>query len=156
MRPMRAHWPADLYWLGFRPGTESLRKLLCRPIPYAVSASVPETGALAVNLPDIQSGSSWQEHRRYRSSVAGLTAVDGAVALTDRYDCSSLVSKIARREGLPAGEQGQTDGADCRGTGRGCPIRSTSVHQQSFAAQFIQDHGAWRWWASRTGRCHGL
>ncbi len=38
-------------------------------------------------------------------AVAGLTAVDGATIITNRYDLLAFGAKITRREGLPAVEQ---------------------------------------------------
>jgi hypothetical protein len=48
----------------------------------------------------------WQEEwGRAVDAVAGLTAVDGATILTDRYELLGFGAKIARRKGSPQVEQ---------------------------------------------------
>ena len=48
----------------------------------------------------------WQEAwGRAVDAVAGLTAVDGATILTDRYELLGFGAKIARRKGSPQVEQ---------------------------------------------------
>jgi hypothetical protein len=48
----------------------------------------------------------WQDNlHRAVSAIAGLTAVDGAVVLSDRYELLGFGAKIARRKGCPQVEQ---------------------------------------------------
>ena len=54
----------------------------------------------------------WQEELRQTvEAIAGLTAVDGATILTDRYELLAFGAKITRR-GRAAGGAGVRDRAD--------------------------------------------
>jgi len=70
------------------------RESIVSPIPYAVS---PPFSTLA----ELARASS----NRAIDAVAGLTAVDGAVILTDQYDVLGFGAKITRRRALPLVEQ---------------------------------------------------
>ncbi len=76
------------------------RESIVSPIPYAVS---PPFSALA----ELARASDGESDRLNRTvdAVAGLTAVDGAVVLTDRYDVLAFGAKITRRSGHPQVEQ---------------------------------------------------
>ena len=51
---------------------------------------------------DTTDGRQWQEAlARAVDIVAGLTAVDGATVITDRYELLAFGAKIARRDGCP-------------------------------------------------------
>jgi hypothetical protein len=70
------------------------------PMPYAVSPPFSDLAELARASTDEASRRVWQEtlHRTV-DAVAGLTAVDGAVVLTDQYDVLGFGAKITRRKG---------------------------------------------------------
>src|SRR2546430_13661140 len=55
---------------------------------------------------DVKRTRVWQEtvHRTVEA-VAGLTAVDGATVITNRYELLAFGAKIARRKGSPQVEQ---------------------------------------------------
>jgi hypothetical protein len=79
---MRAHGRGGLL-LIVPSGSQLWRESLTHPIPYAV----PSPGEASVDV------------------IAGLTAVDGAVVLTDQYQLLGFGAKIVRRKGCPQVEQ---------------------------------------------------
>jgi hypothetical protein len=82
-------------------GTGSWRDSIVPPIPYALS---PHFSGLA----DLFTNSAEPERaHRLVDGVAGLTAVDGAVVLTDHYEVVGFGAKIIRRKGQSQVEQVQ-------------------------------------------------
>ncbi len=103
------------------------RESIVQPIPYAVS---PSFLGLAAKQEELDLAVE---------AVAGLTAVDGAVVLTDRYELLAFGAKIARRKGWPQVEQ-ITLTEPIKGA------QAAIVHPEQLggtrhlsAAQFIQD-----------------
>jgi hypothetical protein len=76
------------------------RESIVSPIPYAVSPPFTTLADLAQHSSD-ESG----KLGRAVDAVAGLTAVDGAVVLTDQYHVLGFGAKITRRQGNPLVEQ---------------------------------------------------
>ncbi len=66
-------------------GTDSWRSSLMQRMQYAVSPPFPAAAAI--------------------EAIGGLTAVDGAVVLNNRYEVLAFGAKILRRKGAPVGEQ---------------------------------------------------
>ena len=66
------------------------RESIVQPIPYAISTPSCE-------LAPVNDGAV--------NAIAGLSAVDGAVVLTDRYELVGFGAKIVRRKGWPQVEQ---------------------------------------------------
>jgi hypothetical protein len=134
--------------LGNPGEDDAWRESIVSPIPYAVS---PPFSALA----EMARASLDESNKLNRivDAVAGLTAVDGAVILTDRYHVLGFGAKITRRKGHPLVEQViMTE-----------PIEggvATLVHPDKLggtrhlsAAQFVQDqHGCAALVASQDGR----
>jgi len=86
---MRAHGRGGA--LLMVPATsDSWRESIMQPVPYAMSAPSCEFAAMSDGIV---------------SAIAGLTAVDGAVVLTDRYELLGFGAKIVRRRGRPLVEQ---------------------------------------------------
>jgi hypothetical protein len=81
-------------------GTDAWRESIVQPIPYAVSPAFVELAHLSR---DAQA--SHEELGPAIAAVAGLTAVDGAVLLTDTYELLGFGAKIGRRKGWPRVEQ---------------------------------------------------
>jgi hypothetical protein len=79
---------------------DSWRESIISPIPYAVS---PAFSGLA----DLARVATEETGRLNKTvdAVAGLTAVDGAVILTDQYEVLGFGAKITRRKGHPQVEQ---------------------------------------------------
>ncbi|HEY6346773.1 MAG TPA: hypothetical protein VIY49_35225 [Bryobacteraceae bacterium] len=78
-------------------GSGAWRDSIVPPIPYALS---PHFSGLA----DLSDAEPERAHRLV-DDVAGLTAVDGAVVLTDRYEVLGFGAKIMRRKGQSQVEQ---------------------------------------------------
>jgi hypothetical protein len=102
---MRAHGRGGSL-LVVPAGTESWRESIVQPIPYAVSPPFLELAHLSREAVDQTERHAWQEALGPTvAAVAGLTAVDGAVVLTDRYELLGFGATIARRKGWPQVEQ---------------------------------------------------
>jgi hypothetical protein len=80
--------------------TEVWRESVAQPVLYAL---VPPFSALAELMTDRSDASPdrrWVDAlRRAVEGVAGLTAVDGATVITDRYEVLAFGAKIVRRDG---------------------------------------------------------
>jgi hypothetical protein len=80
-------------------GDDSWRESIVHPIRYAVQPVYRELSALLSRhgtMPDHE----WEEAtNRAIDALAGLTAVDGATLVTDRYDLLAFGAKITRRPG---------------------------------------------------------
>lgn len=131
---MRAHGRGGSL-LVVPAGTDVWRESIVHPIPYSVSPPFVELAEL------VQSDGHAEQDALGPTvaAVAGLTAVDGAVVMTDRYELLGFGAKIARRKGWPQVERvtliEPIKGAD--------PVH---VHPEQLggtrhlsAAQFIQD-----------------
>jgi len=101
---MRAHKRGGIL-LVVPAATESWRESIVRPIPYAVSPPFSVLVELLRATPD-QRRHLWHESLdRAVAEIAGLTAVDGATVLTDRYEVLAFGAKIVRRAKSPQVEQ---------------------------------------------------
>jgi hypothetical protein len=150
---MRAHGHGGSL-LVVPAGTDAWRESIMQPIPYAVSPPFYGLARLVQETPDPTESHLWQAALSTTvAAIAGLTAVDGAVVLTDRYELLGFGAKIARRKGCPQVEQVLLTE----------PIEGdtpTLVHPEQLggtrhlsAAQFIQDqHDAVALVASQDGR----
>jgi hypothetical protein len=78
-------------------GSEQWRESIIRPIAYDVEPPFSEVRELLEDSPD-QSSFAWREaFQKATDMVAGLTAVDGATVISDRYDLLAFGAKITRR-----------------------------------------------------------
>ena len=94
---MRAHGRGGAL-LVVPAGTETWRESIVQPISYAISPSFDGLVELMRETPEDRR--VWQDAlARAIETIAGLTAVDGATILTDRYELVAFGAKIARREG---------------------------------------------------------
>jgi hypothetical protein len=120
-------------------GAEAWRESILHPIPYSVSPPFLELAELSREADRIEGQAPRDALGPTIAAVAGLTAVDGAVVLTDRYELLGFGAKIARRKGWPQIEQvtltEPTEGA-----------ASSLIHPEQLggtrhlsAAQFTQD-----------------
>ena len=96
---MRAHHRGGTL-LVVRSGSEAWRESIVQPILYGVRPFFSELSDL---MSDPASDKRrWQEAlARAVDIVAGLTAVDGATIITDRYELLAFGAKITRRDGSP-------------------------------------------------------
>ncbi len=136
---MRAHGRGGSLLL-VPAGSESWRESIVWPMPYAVSPPFCEIAHLIRETPDQTRRRLWQEALgRTVDAIAGLTAVDGAVVLSDQHELLGFGAKIARRKGWPPVEQ-VTVTEPIEGA------TATLVHPDQLggtrhlsAAQFVQD-----------------
>jgi hypothetical protein len=92
--------------LVVRAGSETWRESIVQPIPYAVAPAFIELADLCRETHEDAEAQGWQEKLDAAiAAIAGLTAVDGAVLLTDAYELLGFGAKIARRKGSPRVEQ---------------------------------------------------
>ena len=100
----------------------------------------------------------WQDSvGRVIDAVAGMTAVDGATVMTDRFDLLAFGAKITRRDGRPQVEQ-LTVTEPIEG-GVAAVVHPTELGgtRHLSAAQFVQDqHDATAFVASQEWPVHGL
>jgi len=99
---MRAHKRGGTL-LVVPEGTKTWRDSIVQPITYAVEPPFTELAGLAQEK--AQDGKWHGAVSRVVDAVAGLTAVDGATLITDRYELLAFGVKIARPDGRPRVEQ---------------------------------------------------
>jgi hypothetical protein len=82
--------------------TEQWRESMLQPILYALVPPFAALSALAEERAATQAERRWADALRQAvDGVAGLTAVDGATVITDRYDVLAFGAKIVQRDGSP-------------------------------------------------------
>jgi hypothetical protein len=80
-------------------GSDSWRQSIVHPIRYTVAPPFAELSELMARDIAERSGREWQDALTLAvDAVAGLTAVDGATVMTDRYDVLAFAAKIGRRD----------------------------------------------------------
>ncbi|HEX2091243.1 MAG TPA: hypothetical protein VHG28_02530 [Longimicrobiaceae bacterium] len=96
---MRAHGRGGSL-LVVPAGTRAWRDSIVQPVSYAVEPAFSRLAELMRHGPDGRSRLPWQEAlRRTVDGIAGLTAVDGATVISDRYELLAFGAKIGRAEG---------------------------------------------------------
>jgi hypothetical protein len=81
-------------------GSEAWRASIVQPILYAIRPFFTELAELMSH--PAEERRAWQEAlTRVVDIIAGLTAVDGATIITDRYELLAFGAKIGRRDGCP-------------------------------------------------------
>ena len=102
---MRAHHHGGAL-LVVPSGTDTWRESIVMPVLYSVEPAFTELSELVSRSARDAESHEWQEDlRRAVATVAGLTAVDGATLITDRFDLMAFGAKIARRRGNPMVER---------------------------------------------------
>jgi hypothetical protein len=82
------------------------RESIVHPMPYAIVPAFPELAELMALPAEQHTSRAWQDGvTRAVDGLAGLTAVDGATIINDRFELLAFGAKIARREGYPQVEQ---------------------------------------------------
>src|SRR6266545_2358266 len=85
--------------------TDRWRESIVSPIPYALDPPFSRLADLLEKDADARNR-LWEDALgRSVDAVAGLTAVDGATVITDRYDLLAFGAKITRRRGAAPVEQ---------------------------------------------------
>jgi hypothetical protein len=101
---MRAHKRGGLL-LVVPADTERWRESIVSPIPYALDPPFSRLAEL-LRQDGVDRNRLWEDAlERAVDTIAGLTAVDGATIITDRYDLLAFGAKISRRRGSPPVEQ---------------------------------------------------
>jgi hypothetical protein len=129
--------------------TETWRESIVEPISYSVVPIFPELAELADHASSVEREEPDEGGVRRRlwqdaldeaiHAVAGLTAVDGASVLTDRYEVVAFGAKIGRRDGWPAVERiAVTEPIEGGAAAIVHPTRLGGTRHLS-AAQFVQD-----------------
>lgn len=96
---MRAHERGGTL-LVVPANTEAWRESIVHPIVYSVVPTFSVLTDLINTNPEARTERWWQDAlRRAVDAVAGLTAVDGATVITDRYELLAFGAKIIRRPG---------------------------------------------------------
>lgn len=101
---MRAHKRGGLL-LVVPADTGRWRESIVAPIPYALDPPFTRLAEL-LQQGGVERNRLWEDALdRNVNAIAGLTAVDGATIITDRYDLLAFGAKITRRRGSPPVEQ---------------------------------------------------
>lgn len=129
-------------------GTEAWRESIVSPVLYAVDPPYAELSALVRARqadPD--------DLKREVDAIAGLTAVDGATIINDRYDLLAFGAKISRRRGsTPVEVVNVTEPVEGSAPTHATPSQLGGTRHLS-AAQFVHDqHDAMALVASQDGR----
>lgn len=135
-------------------GKETWRESIIHPIAYAVEPAFSELAELHKPYADDINAVLWQSKLNAAiNNLAGLTAVDGATIINDKYELMAFGAKIGRSpNGLPVEEMLVTEPIIGN---RGVvvhPVQNGGTRHLS-AAQFIHDqHDAIALVASQDGR----
>jgi hypothetical protein len=102
---MRAHGRGGTL-LVVPQDSEQWRESIVWPLPYSVAPPYTELAELVREEEGEAERREWQEDfRRAVDIIGGLTAVDGAAIVTDRYELLAFGAKIVRRRGGAQVEQ---------------------------------------------------
>ncbi len=101
---MRTHGRGGLL-LVVPNSSDAWRESIVRPIPYALDPAFSGLGDFMGQPADARTRAWLDAVERTVAQVAGVTAVDGATVLNDRYDVLAFGTKIVRRRGAPIVEQ---------------------------------------------------
>jgi hypothetical protein len=123
-------------------------------MPYVVSPPFSELADLSHENAVEARRQTWQEAlNRTVDAIAGLTAVDGAVILTDQHELLGFGAKIARRRGWPQVEQVTVTEPIDGGVAALVHPEQLGGTRHLSAAQFVQDQrDAVAFVASQDGR----
>lgn len=102
---MRAHQHGGLLLLVPSDSSE-WKKSILQPIQYAIAPGISGLAKLISEEADEMDKNAWLSAvNREVDSIAGLTAVDGATIINDRYEVLAFGAKIIRPEGKSQVEQ---------------------------------------------------
>ena len=115
-------------------GSTAWRESIVTPIQYEVDPPYAELSSLSC-APNADP----DDLKRAVDAIAGLTAVDGATVISDRYDLLAFGSKITRKRGSPAVEWVNfTEPVEGSAPVRATPAQVGGTRHLS-AAQFVHD-----------------
>jgi hypothetical protein len=150
---MRAHGRGGLL-LVVPDSSDAWRESIISPISYSIQPRFSELSDLLHQTPSDARNGQWRDDVSDAvRAVAGLTAVDGATVLTERFDLVAFGAKIVRRRGAPIVERvAVTEPVEGATAEIVHPTRLGGTRHLS-AAQFVQDqHDALALVASQDGR----
>lgn len=121
-------------------GSQVWRDSIIGPVLYGVDPPFSELADLIARERAESQSHEWQEDlRRAVGAIAGLTAVDGATIITDRYELLAFGAKITRRRGSPPVERViVTEPVEGSQTETVAPAQFGGTRHLS-AAQFVND-----------------
>jgi len=136
---MRAHHRGGAL-LVVPSASETWHESIVTPVLYGVDPPFSELADLMRREATESVNHEWQEDlRRSIGFVAGLTAVDGATIITDRYDLMAFGAKIVRRRGNATVERVLvTEPVEGSETAYMTPAQLGGTRHLS-AAQFVND-----------------
>lgn len=116
------------------------RESVVTPMLYEVSPPFSGLSDVLKTRPDNEGLHEWQEDvRRAVDALAGLTAVDGATVINDRYEVLALGAKITRRRGsAPVEQVSHTEPVEGDQRTQVAPAQLGGTRHLS-AAQFVHD-----------------
>ncbi|MFD2247436.1 putative sensor domain DACNV-containing protein [Pontibacter ruber] len=120
--------------------TDEWQESIIQPITYAVQPHFSGLSDLMQQSKEEQQQSLWQrENQRVIDNIAGLTAVDGATVISDKYELLAFGAKIGRRRGhTPVEQIIMTEPVVNEGAVIVHPSQSGGTRHLS-AAQFVHD-----------------
>lgn len=120
--------------------SQTWRESIVQPILYEVNPPFSELSDLVRRESRDAASHEWQEDlRRSIAAVAGLTAVDGATIVNDRFEVMAFGAKIMRRRGCASVERVlATEPIEGSPTEFITPVQLGGTRHFS-AAQFVQD-----------------
>lgn len=129
-------------------GSDAWRESIVTPVQYAIDPPYSELAKLAC-----QKNADPDDVKRAVDALAGLTAVDGATIINDRYDLLAFGAKIARRRGsTPVEQVNVTEPVEGSTATSATPAQLGGTRHLS-AAQFVHDQrDAMAMVASQDGR----
>jgi len=150
---MRAHGRGGLLLVVPAENVE-WRESLVHPISYSVSPPFAELAELVGQASGEEDNRLWQDALTNAvNAVAGVTAIDGAAVITDRYELLAFGAKITRRHGRPPIEQVTVTEPVEGSIAEVVHPTSLGGTRHLSAAQFVQDQrGAIALVASQDGR----
>ncbi len=154
-------------------GSDAWRESVLRPIAYEVAPRFEELAILAQGAEPQATPSGREPGDRAHidpdgaarrdalqtavDTIAGLTAVDGATIITDRFELLGFGAKIHRRDSAPAVETVTLTEPVLGDAARVLHVGDLGGTRHLSAAQFVHDqHGALALVASQDGRFTGL
>jgi hypothetical protein len=136
---MRGHQRGGLL-LIVPSGTDAWRESILEPITYAVAPPFCELADLVRDAAD--KGAAFDRHHdlgQAIDAVAGLTAVDGATVITDRFELLAFGAKVGRSRGRARVEEVVVTEPIEGGGERRMSVNHVGGTRHVAAAQFAQD-----------------
>jgi Probable sensor domain DACNV len=135
---MRAHKRGGTL-LVVPAGTEAWRESIVAPVAYAIAPPFSELTDLVLEDTEEDPLRGHEALGRVVDAVAGLTAVDGATVISDRYEVLGFGVKIRRPDGRPLVERAVVSEPIEGGAATVVAPLQLGGTRHSSAAQFAQD-----------------